>query len=210
VVAPVPTPSAVANPAPVPRHANELDIDLGNLGGDSPPGDRGIVDESVAEMLAQSSEQTLQLVRMEDALSHLTETLDDLREEMHAGFAEIRALVSSAGAVSNAPDPMLSARLDAIEESASRGARNIGGKLPLLIALQALAAVLAAVAVWAALQAGSAPSVSAPSPLPPAEVSGMPQPEAPRSYGEEVADEDERLRGKKKAPRKKGKTASPR
>jgi len=56
------------------------------------------VQDSVEEVLQQTSAQTLQLSHLEDVLAALNQTLTDLQDEMHAGFTEIRAVTESVGA----------------------------------------------------------------------------------------------------------------
>jgi hypothetical protein len=86
------------------------------------PGDA--VEDSVEEVLQQTSAQTLQLSRLEDNLAALNQTLTDLQEEMHAGFAEIRAISESAAnregerATQIAGGESMTQRLDFVEAQA--------------------------------------------------------------------------------------------
>ncbi|MBI5508291.1 MAG: hypothetical protein HY903_06020 [Deltaproteobacteria bacterium] len=65
----------------------------------APPGDDVLppseVQGSVEEVLQQASEQTLKLSHLEDVLGALNQTLTDFGDEMHAGFAEVRAAVET-------------------------------------------------------------------------------------------------------------------
>ncbi len=53
----------------------------------SPESEVGPVQDSVEEVLQQSADQALRLSHLEDILTALNQTLTDIRDEMHAGFA---------------------------------------------------------------------------------------------------------------------------
>lgn len=82
--------------------------------------------ESVDEMLSQATEQTLALVRLEETISALVETLSDVREEMHAGFTEVREAVA-AGQAAPRTDPNLASRIDELDEVNQRGFKKLRG-----------------------------------------------------------------------------------
>ncbi|MFC1611900.1 hypothetical protein ACFL6C_13135 [Myxococcota bacterium] len=78
------------------------------------------VQDSVEEVLQQTSAQTLQLSHLEDILNALNQTLGDLQDEMHAGFAEIRAVTEATaeGQPRQAGRESLTVRFDFVEEQA--------------------------------------------------------------------------------------------
>lgn len=97
-----------------------------------PPALDGIVQDSVEEVLQQTSAQTLQLSHLEDILSALNQTLTDLQDEMHAGFAEIRAVTESVGSGEGmrrtevAGGESLTQRIEFVEEQAMQTNKKQG------------------------------------------------------------------------------------
>jgi hypothetical protein len=90
-------------------------------------GEAGVQD-SVEEVLQQTSEQTLRLSHLEDILQALNQTLTDLRDEMHAGFAELRVVTEGEGAGSRPTEATFGSsvtdRLDIVEEQVTQAARR--------------------------------------------------------------------------------------
>jgi hypothetical protein len=100
------TQSAAPNANPAPAKPSEPAV----IAGDA-------VQDSVEEVLQQTSAQTLQLSRLEDIVATLNQTLTDLQDEMHAGFAEIRAISDSAARrpTEGAGGESMTQRLDFVE-----------------------------------------------------------------------------------------------
>src|SRR5207247_10242848 len=97
-------------------------------------------------------EATLRLSQLEDTLSNLNRTLTDLRDEMHAGFTELRAVHDSKPERPSTGELWgagLSERLDSVERIASRSSVRI--TLALVVAL--VQAIL--LAVWLFKSSGS-------------------------------------------------------
>lgn len=150
--------------------------------------------ENLDEMLHHTSEQTVRLLNLEERFREIGKNLEDLREEMHAGFTEMRQLVEQARQAmfrvesqhansATASPERLTARLDAIEEHGQRFDRRhklllglaAGQALLLAVAVAFIALVRAEVKSEArvlATEVGDKPvaaasSAPAPSPIPP-------------------------------------------
>lgn len=172
---------------PVPATSSEQEPRPKGATGDAPatsdalPG-RAPTDDSVEEMLSQTSEMMLRLVRVEEAVSEMSATLNDTREEMHAGLAELRGALAQLESVLSQRngdaglDVSLAPRLDALDAQTTHSASRLSGRLSLVIILQLLVAAGVAVAIW--LSGGNTPSLpgAEPSRGVASEVSGMPQP----------------------------------
>jgi hypothetical protein len=125
------------------------------------------VQDSVEEVLQQTSAQTLQLSHLEDILHALNQTLTDLQDEMHAGFAEVRAVAESTADQSgsrstdaSAKDD-LSERLGFVEEQALQA-----NKRQSLLTIIAIAQAILLVAVLIAVIATSGPKPATDLPVP--------------------------------------------
>lgn len=91
--------------------------------------------ESVEEVLHHTSEQALRLAHLEDGFKELHRSLDDLREEMHAGFGDIRLRVeqgrqamfrveSAQADSASAGNERITGRLEAVDEQVTRQHRR--------------------------------------------------------------------------------------
>jgi hypothetical protein len=112
------------------------------------------VQDSVEEVLQHTSAQTLKLSHLEDVLAALNRTLGDLQDEMHAGFAELRAVLESSvtNALGNRETAIrekqpVTQSLEALEEQqlAVKKRQNL---VLVIGALQALLLVVALVALF--------------------------------------------------------------
>ncbi len=83
------------------------------------------VQDSVEEVLQQSSAQALKLSHLEDLVATLTQNLNDVRDEMHAGFVDVRAateqsvqgaLRAGSGSLGEGHRPMLTQNMELLEE----------------------------------------------------------------------------------------------
>ncbi|OGQ84175.1 MAG: hypothetical protein A2289_10610 [Deltaproteobacteria bacterium RIFOXYA12_FULL_58_15] len=124
----------------------------------------GVVD-SVEEVLQQSSEQTLRLAHLEDAVNALAQTFSDFQDEMHAGFAEVRAVTEATAAqqpvaVGMSGRESLTERLDFVEEQASQGNKRQG----LLTVLAILQTILLIAMLAIVLMAKNKPTTELPPP----------------------------------------------
>jgi hypothetical protein len=99
--------------------------------------------EVLDEVLEQSTELAVHITHIEELINALRSSHDDLREEMHAGFAEMRANTEAAGAdgkkesVAGAEQELwrqgLNERLDLVEEQGRRAAAK--GNLGVILAI---------------------------------------------------------------------------
>ncbi len=101
--------------------------------------------DSVEEVLQATSEQALRLAHLEDLLQGVQQTVTDLRDEMHAGFVELRAVAEKkTGKPGEGTREILSDRLDGVEAQTSRA----GSRTALLLTVAVLQAVLTAVVLF--------------------------------------------------------------
>ncbi|MEZ4270786.1 MAG: hypothetical protein R3C68_04950 [Myxococcota bacterium] len=90
--------------------------------------------ESVDELLHQTAELTLRLLRMEEVLSALDSTLADVREEMHAGFIQTSHQVAQPGQKTRKSNSVV-VRLSEIEHQATQ-VSTTQSRLSFLMVLQ--------------------------------------------------------------------------
>ncbi len=111
------------------------------------------IQDSVEEVLHQSTDQALRLSHLEDILTEVNQTLTDIRDEMHAGFAEIRAVIEEGGgAAGQRPteatfQSSLTELLDVVEERAVQGNKRhvtlmVAAAVQAILLLVTLAVVL--------------------------------------------------------------------
>ncbi|MBI3179456.1 MAG: hypothetical protein HYZ27_07320 [Deltaproteobacteria bacterium] len=107
--------------------------------------------DSVEEVLQAASEQALRLSHLEDLLKGVEQTVADLRDEMHAGFVELRVVGEKRAAKpGEGTREILSDRLDGVEAQATRA----GARTALLLGVAVIQAVLTAIVLFLVMQQG--------------------------------------------------------
>jgi hypothetical protein len=115
-------------------------------------------EESVEEVLHQTAEQTVRLSHVEERVKDLNRGFDDLREELLAGFSEMRGIVeqgrqamfrveSTQAETSSAMQQRITVRLEAVEEQTTKTHK----RQSIMLALVVGQAVMLAVLLWVVL-----------------------------------------------------------
>lgn len=142
--------------------------------------------ESFEEMLSQSSDHTLRLLRVEEGLTNLADIVSDMREEMHAGIADLRSVMQQIRAVQevSAPKPehAVGPRIDDLDAYTRHSVGRLRARTFVLVLLQLL--ILAGVGAGLYLSGGFAGFELTSPATKGAQVSGMPEPKGglPASY----------------------------
>lgn len=126
-----------------------------------------ILNDSVSEVLQQSTDQMLRLARLEEGIHHAKQAVNEAREETLSGLIELRSfteqLLKTQPAPVVQPDPALAHRLEHVEEQANTVTGRVS-TLTILVAVNMLLGIGALVLIWMVLQ--KEPPAAPPPPAP--------------------------------------------
>lgn len=160
--APPPPPAAVpgvdAEAAASPPAAPQPEPRLSAAPHGRASGGQSGVQDSVEEVLQQTSEQTLRLCHLEDTLEALKQELTDLSDEMHAGFSELRAVAEAQTGAATRPTEAsigssVTERIDYIEDQVSQSVK----RQTVIIGVAVTQAVLLVIALFLIATSGKSP-----------------------------------------------------